>query len=105
MTGNIFSPGDIGVIRAFCTRESHQYRFVNDYRRQAFAKRLVKKLMDHVEENPEFNFARIQSLTNMGTLQDELVLSTQHLGHDQGDICFVFPPSPNGSISVQKRKE
>lgn len=105
INGNVFSQNDLPIITAFCDRESHQYRWGEpdgEKRRKEFVDRSVQTLMSHTEERPGFNFARIQSLTNMGQLQDELVLSTQHLDVARGDIKFFFPPSPRGGIGVSR---
>lgn len=100
MTGNIFRTFDRAIITAFIDRESRSYRWQAEDRREIWRDKIVQELMDHNEGKPAFNYARIQSMTNMGLVDAELVLSTQQFDFKRGDIKFLLPPSPRGGIGI-----
>lgn len=97
---------DYPILRAFLEREASMYQWKpNTNNRQEFIDRmfdtLVNKKSDNLFSQNGYNYIHIVSLSNMGLVTSELVLS----GHpwDSGtDLQCLLPPSPRGGIGFQE---
>ena len=102
---------DYEILKAFLDRESRMFNWAKsgEVGRLAFAAGLFDKIVhfsDSREELPlieKFNYIHIQSLTNMGLIDSELVLTAKHW--DSKDSLYLFlPPSPRGGIGFSIKR-
>ena len=95
----MIAPADYEILKAFLERESRMYRWdkTGEEGRKAFVERMFKSI---VEARPSegFNYVHIQSITNIGALDSELVLSANHLDILNRRIKCTLPPSPTGRV-------
>jgi hypothetical protein len=70
-------------------------------RRQAFVRKMFKQITS-AYPNEGFDYVHIQSLSGMGILESELVLSANHLDVRNGRVKCLLPPSPTGNVGIYK---
>lgn len=89
---------DYTILRAFLRRESLMYNWARtgEVGRKAFVKRMFDGIVKH--EAKPCNYVRIKSITNVGLVDSELVLSG-FPWHWHIDAHINLPPSPNGGLS------
>ena len=94
-------PTDHVILRAFLRREADMYWWKKDggekRRRQSFIDRMFKTIVSKYPEEA-FDYIHIQSISNMGFVTSELVLSAQRYKTGR-DVYLSLPPSPKGGIS------
>lgn len=91
---------DTVILLAFLARESFMYNWARTG--EEGREKFVKKMYDAITSTrpgQAFNYVHIQSITNMGLLDSELVLSGEPFD-SENDIFLTLPPSPRGGIGV-----
>ena len=95
---------DLGVLLAFLDREAHQYNWAHpggEQRRLAFVEKMLKMIEKRYSEIPAANYVHIESITNMGLVGSELILSGTPWCYEI-DVFLSLPPNPrNGGISMR----
>ncbi len=98
---------DHEILRSFLDRESRMYRWIPDEgaetRRKAFVDKCFDRILNFWDGKlplEKFNYIHVQSLTNMGCLDSELVLTAKDWDTKQSLYLFP-PPSPLGGIGFQ----
>lgn len=89
---------DDKILRAFLNRESRMYDWgkTGEKGRRAFVKRMFDGIVK--KEAEPCNYVHIKSITNMGLVDSQLVLSG-HPWDTEIDAHINLPPSPNGGLS------
>jgi hypothetical protein len=95
----IFREADLPLIDAFLLRESNQFPG-SEVARRMYRLRMKDTLFAYDGEgDPAFDHIHIQSLTNLGLVDSELVLSSVQY-QSYRDVEFYLPPSLNGSMAI-----
>ena len=95
---------DWSILRAFLEREAFMYRWKPETaheHRTEFIEAMFSKLVNNVSSG--YNYIHIQSITNMGLVDSELVLSGDPWDH-KTDLYCLLPPSPRGGIGMSERE-
>lgn len=96
---------DHAILRAFLERESDCYRWLPETEKE-HRKEFIDKLFKTITEAGGYgpiNYVHIRSITNMGWMDSELVLTGKPWGW--GKSAYInLPASPRGnaSISIQE---
>lgn len=105
----LINPLDHSILRAFLRRESYMFWYQGkdeqDVERKAFCRKLFKMINEWSPENghDKFDYVHIQSLTNMGLLGSELVLTCNRWKTGQSLYLFL-PPVKRGGIGFSIRE-
>lgn len=88
---------DCPILRAFLDRESQMYNWARtgEEGRKAFVNRMFEKLTQPTAA--KLDYIHIQSISNVGLLESELVLTALNWGHGRS-LYALLPPSPKGGI-------
>ena len=91
---------DHSILRAFLEREANMYLWKQDggqdTRRQEFIDRMFGIITNDIDG--EFDYVHIQSISNMGLMTSELVLTCKNWAHGKS-AYFSLPPSPRGGTT------
>ena len=100
----LFHEADYPIIRSFLEREAMMYRWKNLDNRRKFIDRMFSELTDcDWLPDEHFDYVHIQSLSNMGLVTSELVLTCARWKSGQS-LYLCLPPNPRGSLGETIRK-
>lgn len=92
---------DSVLLEAFLEREAYDFFAIFDARggKQEYLERMYKEINDISDKNP-CDFICVQSLTNQGMLQRELVLTPTNWKPEAGRLELFLPSSPRPSFDI-----
>jgi hypothetical protein len=91
----LIRPGDVPVVNAFLLREAREFTR-DEGKVTEYIHSMTEKLDAFGDEG--YDFVHIQSLTNMGQVNAELVLSPVNWDWKNGRLHLLLPPSLTGFI-------
>lgn len=91
----VFNEFYFPLIKAFCELEAAQFRFreIEEERRKAWAEKLFQSIISYKREDPAFNYAIFESISNMGLVLHSMKISTSHLEASR-NLRVRFPMNP-----------
>jgi hypothetical protein len=66
--------------------------------RRKFVNRMFKLIVSKTLDKG-FDYVQIQSITNMGLIDSQLILTAAPWDWKNGNVIICLPPSPNGGVS------
>lgn len=102
----MISERDYNILRAFLEREALMYHWKDETGREEFVDRMFKTILEYRDDKlpihgQGYNYIRIQSITNMGLLDSELMLTADPWNSERSLVCLL-PPSPRGGIGFSE---
>lgn len=98
------SKADDDLVLAFLEREANYYRFSDIAKRHEFICRMRRLIDDGLAKLPEKgNYIHIESITSLGQLQAELVISAADYAFSPDAKCLL-PPGPSGGVNVYEEE-